>query len=333
MKKTLNWGTLGCSNIADMAVIPAIAAASNARLYAIAEEYAVEKLRGFKQRHNPEKTYESFDMLLNDPDVDVVHIPQPNSFHYKWVFKAAQKKKHILCEKPLGCTAQQAKEMFEAALDNGVMLMEAFAYRHSPVIKKAKELVDNGVIGKIKMIESYFDYDMHDLNNVRLIKDIGGGVTYDVGSYNYNFIRYIAGREPVSCYAVGEIGTTSGVDENVLTVMEFEGGLMGISHAAFNCGFRNEYRIMGDEGIIEALDGFNAKGSLKITVKKGDDFFIRGVDYTDIIVDCSDNYMLEIEQFGRCILEGEAPLITQKDTYNNALLVDRVLMQVMKKEL
>ena len=87
---------------------------------------------------------------------------------------------------------------------------------------------------------------------------------------------------------------------------------------------------MGDQGIIEALDGFNAKGDLKITIKKGDDFFIRGVDYKDIIVDSPDSYMLEIEQFGRCILEGEAPLITEQDTYNNALLIDEVLKQVMK---
>ncbi len=330
MKDYLNWGTLGCSNIADMAVMPAIAAASNARLYAISEQFATHKLDAFMQKHKPEKAYESFDALLDDPDVDAVHIPQPNSFHHEWVIKAAKKKKHILCEKPLGCTAAQVKEMFDAVQENGVLLMEAFAYRHSPVIKKAKELADSGIVGKIKMIEVYFDYDMHDLKNVRLIKEIGGGATYDVGCYNYNFIRYIAGSEPISCYAVGEIGSESGVDENVLTVLEFKDGLMGVSHAAFNCGFRNEYRIMGDQGIIEALDGFNAQGSLKITIKKGDDFFIRGVDYRDIIVDSPDNYMLEIEQFGRCILQGESPLITQQDTYNNALLVDRVMEQVMR---
>ena len=330
MKDYLNWGTLGCSNIADMAVIPAIAAASNARLYAIAEQFAKCKLDAFKQKHKPEKAYESFEELLDDPDVDVVHIPQPNSFHYEWVMKAVNKKKHVLCEKPMGCTAEQVKEMFEAARRNGVRLMEAFAYRHSPVIKKAKELADSGIVGKIKMIEAYFDYDMHDLKNVRLIKEIGGGATYDVGCYNYNFIRYIAGSEPISCYAVGEIGKESGVDENVLTVLAFKDGLIGMSHAAFNCGFRNEYRIMGDQGIIEALDGFNAQGNLKITIKKGDDFFIRGVDYQDIIVESPDNYMLEIEQFGRCILEGEAPLITQQDTYNNAWLVDQVMAQIIK---
>lgn len=330
MKKKLNWGTLGCANIGDMAVIPAIIAASNAELYAISEEYAVEKLDAFKKKFNPKKAYDSYDALLDDPNVDVVHIPQPNSFHKEFVIKAAKKKKHILCEKPMACTADEVKEMFDAAKENGVLLMEAFGYRHSPVIKKTKELVDSGIIGKIKMVESYFDYDMHDLKNVRLNKNIGGGVTYDVGSYNYNFIRYIVGSEPISCYAIGEIGKDSGVDVNVLTVLEFEGGIMGVSHAAFNCGFRNEYRIMGDQGIIEALDGFNAKGDLKITIKKGDDFFIRGVDYKDIIVDSPDSYMLEIEQFGRCILEGEAPLITEQDTYNNALLIDEVLKQVMK---
>ena len=327
-KDTLNWGVLGCSNIADQAVIPAIKSASNAKLYAISEQYAKEKIEKFKNKHNPVKAYDSFDGVLDDPEVDAVHIPLPNSYHYEWVIKAARKKKNILCEKPLGCTPKQVQTMFEVCKENDVFLMEAFAYRHSPVIKKAKELADSGVVGKLKLIECYFAYNMSDLRNVRLIKEIGGGATYDVGCYNFNFIRYIAGSEPISTYSTGEIGDKSRVDENVITVMEFNNGLKGISHAAFNCGFRNEFRIIGDKGIIEALDGFNAVGLLKITIKQDDDFFIRAINYKDIVVDSPDNYMLEIEQFGRCVLEGEAPLITQTDSYQNSLIIDQVLTDV-----
>ena len=328
VKKFLNWGTLGCSNIADLAVIPAIKAASNAKLYGISEQYAKDKLEVFKTRHNPEKTYDNFDELLEDPEIDAVHIPLPNSYHFEWVLKAARKKKNILCEKPLGCTPRQVQTMFEVCKENGVFLMEAFAYRHSPVIKKVKELADSGIVGKLKLIECYFAYNMSDIKNVRLIREIGGGATYDVGCYNFNFIRYIAGKEPMSTYSTGEIGDRTEVDENVLSILEFEGGLKGISHAAFNCGFRNEYRVIGEEGIIEATDGFNAKGDLTITIKKDDDFFVRGINYKSIVVDSPDNYMLEIEQFGRCVLEGEAPLITQRDSYYNAVIVDQVLTDV-----
>lgn len=330
-KDSLNWGVLGCSNISDMAVLPAIQAAYNAKLYAISEEFAKHKIEIFRNKYNPVKAYDSFEALLDDPEIDAVHIDLPNSYHYEWVQKAAKKKKHILCEKPLACTAEQVKTMFEICRENGVKLMEAFAYRQSPVIKKAKELADSGVIGKIRLIECYFIYPMSDLRNVRLIKEIGGGATYDVACYNYNFIRYIAGKEPVSSWSSGEIGEKSHVDENVVTVLDFGGGLRGISHASFNSGFRNEYTITGDDGIIVAYDGFNAQGTLTVTVKKGDDFFIRGRDYRDISVECRDCYTLEVEQFGRHVLEGEAPLITESDSYYNAVLTDKVLTDVYKE--
>ena len=333
MKNIINWGVLGaCSNISDMAILPAINAASNAKLYAISEEFAKHKIKAFEDKYNPVKSYDSFEDLLNDPQVDAVHVDLPNSMHYEWVLKAAKKGKHVLCEKPLGCTTKQVETMFQVCKENGVYLMEAFAYRQSQVIKKAKELADSGIVGKIKLVECYFVYPMSDLRNVRLIKKLGGGVIYDVGCYNFNFIRYITGKEPISSYSSGEISPLSQVDENVLTVLEFEDGLKGISHVAFNCGFRNEYRIIGDQGIIEAIDGFNAKGKLTITIKKDDDFFIRGRNYKNITVDCTDNYLLEVEQFGRVVLEGETPLITQSDSYYNAVLTDQVLDTVMKEK-
>lgn len=321
MSKThINWGILGCARIAAKAVIPGIQIANNAVLYAIAGK-TKGKLDEFKERYNPQKAYDNYEALLDDPQVDAVYIPLPNSLHLEWVRKAAEKKKHILCEKPLVCTADEVLEMKAACEKNGVHLMEAFAFRHSPLTFKVKELADSGIIGKMKLIESNFSFPLHNLGDIRMVRELGGGATYDVGCYNISVIRFIAGQEPVSVYATGEIGEKSGVDESSICIMEFKGGLKGISHCAFNCASRSEYRIVGENGIIDVPERFNAKGECRIIIRK------EGTEEV-IKVDTPDNYALEVEQLGRCILNGEKPLLSLEESYNNAVVIDKVLKQI-----
>ncbi|MDP4092923.1 MAG: Gfo/Idh/MocA family oxidoreductase [Bacillota bacterium] len=316
----INWGVISCAGIADIAVLPGIKSANNAKLHAVSSR-SMAKAIEFKEKFGAVKAYDSYEAVLDDPEVEAVYIPLPNSMHLEWVLKAAAKKKHILCEKPLGCTAQEVLDMQAACEKNGVLLMEAFAYRQSPVTKKVKELVDNGAVGTIKMIEAHFYYPVSDLKNVRLQKDLLGGAVYDVGCYNLNVMRYIAGEEPTSIYASGEIGKESGVDENSTTVMNFRNNVRGVSHCGFNVAFRSEYQVIGDAATLQVPDMFNAKGDLRILIRKN------GI--TEVLkVDTPDNYMLEVEQFGRCILNNEKPLLSLEDSYKNAQVIDEILKQL-----
>lgn len=325
MEKTIvNWGVIGCAGIAEKAVIPGILSADNAKLYALSSRGAGSKLDDFNEKFKPVKTYTSYEALLDDSEIDAVYIPLPNSLHYELTLKAAEKKKHILCEKPLGISAAEVKTMQDAADKNGVLLMEAFAYRQSPLTKKVKSLVEEGTIGKVKFIESHFGYFMENMQNVRMISSLAGGATYDVGCYNLNVIRYIAGLEPTAIYATGEVGVNTGVDESSCIMMEFEGGLKAVSYCSFNSSFRSEYTIVGETGIIHVPVVFNKQGDCNIIITK--DSVIE-----EIIVNCPHNYMLEVEQFGRCILNGEDPLITYEDSLNNAKVIDEALKQIFKK--
>lgn len=323
-KNYVNWAVLGCAKIAETSVIPGILSANNAKLYAVASREAGKRLDDFKNKFNPVKAYSSYEELLDDPEVDAVYIPLPNSLHYEWSIKALEKKKHVLCEKPLGVTAKEVKDMFEAARNNGVLLMEAFAYRQSPLTKKVKELVDEGTVGKLKFIDSHFCFNEMNKANIRFIKDLGGGASYDVGCYNLNVIRYIIGKDPIAVYAVGEIGASSGVDESSCIMMEFEGGIQATSYSSLISGFRSEYTIVGDEGTIHVPVMFNQKGETRIIIKKDN-------STEELIINCPDNYMLEVEQFGRCILNGEEPLISFEDSYGNAKTIDLALEQIFKK--
>lgn len=154
---------------------------------------------------------------------------------------------------------------------------------------------------------------------------MGGGATYDVGCYNLNVTRYIIGKEPLAIYATGEIGPASGVDESSCIMLEFDGDIKATSYSSFSAAFRSEYTVVGDEGIIHVPAVYNQSGDIKIIIRNGE-------GSREMLINCPDNYMLEIEQFGRCILNGEEPLISFEDSYNNAKLIDTALEQIFRKD-
>ena len=135
--KQINWGVIGTAGIAKGQTIPGMAEAENCRLYAIAGR-SMEKALAYQKEFGFAKAYGDYEELLNDPEVEAVYIPLPNTLHHEWVVKAANAGKHILCEKPLAPSAREAEEMQAAAQQNGVMLMEAFAYLHTPLIAAIK---------------------------------------------------------------------------------------------------------------------------------------------------------------------------------------------------
>ena len=150
---SIKWGVLATADIARGQTIPAMKKAVNCDLYAIAGR-GLEKARQFQQEFGFEKAYGSYDALLNDPNVEAVYIPLPNDLHCEWAIRALNAKKHVLCEKPLAVSKAQEESMFRAAEENGVHLMEAFAYLHSPIIAAIKgELAS---IGEIRYLESAF---------------------------------------------------------------------------------------------------------------------------------------------------------------------------------
>lgn len=324
MKKTVNWGVLGCAGIAEQRVIPGLLQASNAHLHAVASRGAGDKLERFRREFHPDAAYESYEQLLDDQQVDAVYIPLPNGLHCEWVLSAAKKKKHILCEKPLGVTRAEVEKMQAAAEENGVLLMEAFAYRQSPLTYKAKELIDAGAVGKLLFMEAHYGYDLQNENDVRLASALAGGATYDVGCYNLNLIRYLVGSEPVRVLADGVVGEKSGVDEESSLTLVFANGVRAFSYCSFHIFPRSEYTVVGDKGILTVPYEFNTKGSTEIVVKTAEKTEIHKIV-------CPDNYMLEIEQFGRAVLDGEAPLITFDDSLANAAVIDESLRQIFKK--
>jgi D-xylose 1-dehydrogenase (NADP+, D-xylono-1,5-lactone-forming) len=324
-KKIINWGILGCAGIAEGRVIPGLLQASGAKLYAISSRGNNDKLKRFQDKFKPEIAYSSYEELLADPKVDAVYIPLPNGLHYEWVLKAAAMKKHILCEKPLGVSKLQVKQMQAACDANGVFLMEAFAYRQSPLTKKVKSLIESGILGKVKFIESCYGYYLDNENDVRFSEVLYGGATYDVGCYNLNLIRYLAGSEPLKINAVGKISDKHGVDEGSSILMEFKDDLEAFAYCSLAISPSCQYTVIGDKGVLKVPTEFNSKGAAKITITTAE-------KTEEIIIECPDNYMLEIEQFNRVIRGEENPLITFEDSLGNAAVIDESLNQIFGRK-
>ena len=150
--RKVKWGVLGTAYIFERDTALGMRLADNCELTAVAGRNP-KKADAFKKKYGFQRAYGSYEELLEDPEIEAVYIPLPNTLHYEWTIKALQHGKHVLCEKPLAPTAKEAEEMFRTAKENHVYLMEAFAYQHSPFVKAVKKEIESGTIGDIRYME------------------------------------------------------------------------------------------------------------------------------------------------------------------------------------
>jgi len=215
----MRWGILGPGYIAEQFAAD-LPSSVTGRLAAVASRDA-GRAAEFGARHGAARTYGSYDELLADDDVDAVYIALPNHLHLEWVERCAEAGKHVLCEKPLALTEDQARRAVAAADKGGVVLLEAFMYRMHPQIALLVELLRDRVVGDVRLVECSFGGNMRGGHeNYRMQKSAGGGALMDLGCYGVSMSRLIAGvvtgrgaAEPTSVKALGHLGGTSGVDE------------------------------------------------------------------------------------------------------------------------
>lgn len=320
----IKWGVLGTAGIAKGCTIPGMQQAENAILYAIAGR-SMDKSKAYQQEFGFEKAYDSYDALLADPQVEAVYIPLPNQLHYEWTIKALKAKKHVLCEKPLAPTTEQIAEMHAVAKENGVILMEAFAYLHSPFIKAIKEELDSGIIGEPLYLESEFITSDYDLSNIRMRRETCGGSVYDLGCYCTTMAMWMFGQEPVSVKAVAEFSPEK-IDTLATAILTFPGGKKATLTSGMLLSTNKDYRIdrliiHGTKGCIKSDVQFNQCGSLQYRV------WVEGVE-TVKAVETPHNYRLEAEQLGRCIRLGEKPHITEEFSIANSKVLEAILQEI-----
>lgn len=321
--RRLRWGVLGYARIARTSFIPALRASRNSEFYAIASRDEA-KLVECAATGPVARSYRSYEELVRDPDVDAVYIPLPNSMHREWTLKAAAHGKHVLCEKPMGLTAAECREMIVACETHRVTLMEAFMYRYTPRTQKVMEILRSGVLGEIKQVNASFRFLLN-RPSIKLQPELGGGSLYDVGCYPINFVGLVvdtlaggapgAGGLPVKLTA--DCVRQSGVDVNFAAVLQYPSGLMATLQSGFNAYRRINAEIIGTEGVLEVPEAFLGEGTPLVQIV--------GDERREIPVAICDRYQLEIEDFADAVFSGRAPYFSLVETVRNAELLDRLL--------
>jgi predicted dehydrogenase len=258
MATTLNWGILGAGTIArTFAQGVAHAGAATGRVVAVASR-SQSKADAFGRELGIAGRYGSYEQLLADPHVQAVYVATPHPQHAEWAVKAAEAKKHVLCEKPIGMNLAEARRIVDSARANDVFLMEAFMYRCHPQTRRIVELVREKAIGKVKMIQAAFGFREPFAPGHRLWSNaLGGGGILDVGCYPVSFSRLIAGAaigkdfaDPIKVCGAGKLHDVSGVDEYAIASLQFESGIVASVSTGVGLEQENVARIYGTEGWI-----------------------------------------------------------------------------------
>ena len=319
--RKINWGVIGTAGIAKGCTIPGMQLAENCNLYAIAGR-SMEKAKAYQTEFGFEVAYDSYEALLADPMLEAVYIPLPNELHYEWTIKALKAKKHVLCEKPLAPTPAQIREMFACADENGVLLMEAYAYLHNPLMAAIKQELKSGVIGDVRYMESQFITSDYDVSNIRMRKETFGGATYDLGCYTTTQILWMLEEEPVKVQAVADF-SDRGIDTYTSGLLTFADGKKATYICAMVLATDQDrridcLRIHGTKGDIRTDAQFNQCGELSYTLTVGEESVVKTVTTPQ-------NYSLEVAQLGRCITDGEKPHVSREFSMKNALLMEKIL--------
>jgi predicted dehydrogenase len=318
--RKVRWGVLGVAKIAVEKVIPAMQQGAASQIAAIASR-DLGKARSAADKLGIERAFGSYEELLSDGEIEAIYNPLPNELHVPWTLRALAAGKHVLCEKPIGLDAEEARSLIEARNRSGKLVAEAFMVRYHPQWRRAKELAGTGAVGEPRAIQTFFSYRLLDPQNVRN-RPPGGGALYDIGCYAILSARYIFGAEPTRVIATIDRDPNFRTDRSVGAMLEFPGG----RHSTFTLGTQKSAHqrvtIVGEAGRIEIMIPFNAPPDrpTEIAIDTGADLFGGGRRVEQFPI--CDQYTLQGDAFSRAIMDGTPLEFPIEDAIANMRVID-----------
>jgi D-xylose 1-dehydrogenase (NADP+, D-xylono-1,5-lactone-forming) len=319
--KKFRWGVLGCARIALKEVIPAIQRSTNGVVHAIGSRDPA-KLKDAMGAFGIPRGHLGYEKVIADPEVDGIYIPLPNSQHCEWTLAAAKAGKPVLCEKPIGLSADECRTMTAACARAGVVLMEAFMYRYTDRLRQVASVIDSGALGEIRQVNASFRFLLANPSSIKLQPALGGGSLYDVGCYPVNFVGWVADRiagttgaeRPESVAVTADV--VNGIDMNLAAVLRYRSGMLANLQCGFNAHKRVFSEIIGTQGLLEIPDTFFGNpGAITLTTDQG----TRAIEVAE-----SDRYRLEVEDFAQAVWEQRPPLFPLSESLRNMEVIDRL---------
>ncbi|MDE6952700.1 MAG: Gfo/Idh/MocA family oxidoreductase [Erysipelotrichales bacterium] len=246
--KTLNWGILGTGWIATE--MGDALNRVNGEIYAVCD-VTLEAAKRYADKYHVQKAYGSADEMINDDNVDIVYIATPHNLHYRFLIQSLKAGKHVFCEKAITVNDQQLEEAVAIAKEKNLVICDGVTLFHMPLFKKLKDIVDSGVIGKVKMVQVNFgSCKEYDVTNRFFSKELAGGALLDIGVYATSFARYFMDSKPNTVLTTANYFET-GVDETSGIILRNPEGQMAVMALTMRAKQPKRGVVAGELGYIE----------------------------------------------------------------------------------
>jgi D-xylose 1-dehydrogenase (NADP+, D-xylono-1,5-lactone-forming) len=297
----INREILAAAAATDRAEVVAVASRDRARAEAYTSEHGIPAAHG------------SYEGMLADDEVDAVYIPLPNGLHHEWTMRALAAGKHVLCEKPYSRRPAEVEEAFDLAAESGLVLMEAFMYRHHPQSAIVAELVSGGALGRLRTIRATFGFALADPRDPRLSPELDGGSLMDVGCYGVNVSRLLA-DEPVRVVAEQVVGAT-GVDVAFFGTLRFPDDVIAQIDCSFETSRAQRLEVRGDEASLVVEAPFRLDWGWDVRLQ-------RNGEADRVEVPEASSFQLELENLADAVAGTAEPRLGRADALGQARTIE-----------
>jgi len=273
-KDALRIGTLGAAAITPPALIAPASKMKDIEVTAVAAR-DINLAKKYAAKYKIKTVHQNYQELIDDPNIDAIYNPLPNSLHCEWTIKALRAGKHVLCEKPIASNEREARLMKQAADESGKLLVEAFHYRFHPAAKRVKDVINSGHLGTIEKVDVKFHVPGNLLfksSDIRFNFALGGGSMTDLGGYAVNFVRFAVGDEPAEIISAKATLFRPEIDGRMEASMVFPSGCVGSIDVALKSWTNKAViRVVGSRGtlVIKGFPLFSLYNSIEVTTSSG----------------------------------------------------------------
>ncbi|MDQ2587198.1 Gfo/Idh/MocA family protein [Saccharothrix yanglingensis] len=308
-------GILGAARIAPAAVVRPARSSTAVEVAAVAARDA-GRARKFADRHVVAKVHDSYEALLDDPNIDAVYIPLPNGLHGKWTLRALAAGKHVLCEKPFAANADEAAEVAEVANASGLVVMEAFHYRYHPLVARMVEVV--GELGPLRHVDARMSFPLPRFGDIRYSLGLAGGALMDAGCYPVNLVRLLGGGEP-EVRSARALLKGEGVDRAMRAGLLFPAGHTGtvVTSMWSRSLLKLSARVIGERGEMRVLNPFMPQLGHRLTVKLEGQRRVERFDRRP-------SYAYQLDAFADAVLHGTPFPTTADDAVAGMRVIDAI---------
>ncbi|WP_067845925.1 Gfo/Idh/MocA family protein [Nocardia lijiangensis] len=317
LRSALRIGILGAARIAPASLI---APAKRSPEVVVAAVAARDRSRaeGFARKHGIPQVYDSYQALIDAPDLDAVYIPLPNGLHGRWTRAAVQAGKHVLCEKPFTANAAEAREIAALASDSDRVVMEAFHYRYHPLMAAAEQVVASGELGTLLRVEAALSFPLPKFSDIRYDYGLAGGALMDAGCYAVHMARVLGGENPEVVAARAKLREAR-IDRAMTADLRFPSGHTGRIRCSIWSAdvLRVGATVVGERGRMRLVNPVLPHLGHVLSVRSEDGRRVRRFTHRT-------SYDYQLDAFAAAVLRGEPVPTAPGDAVATMTVIDAI---------